>query len=109
MREPQGMESQTVYGYWSGWWTGMLGYQWRVLETQYQLGLRIMETALGTTTGRSEGFEKLERIAEERVGQGLAPPPEIYQAPYRRAIDWSRFPDWARPSDPELFEGGHEG
>ena len=37
-------------------------------------------------------------------------PREVYQAPYRNLIDWSRFPDWARPSDPEMFEGsGHEG
>ena len=34
----------------------------------------------------------------------------IYQMPYRNRIDWSEFPDWARPSDPEMFEGtGHEG
>jgi len=44
------------------------------------------------------------------MAAGLAPPPEIYQVPYRNQIDWSKFPEWARPSDPDLFEGcSHEG
>jgi hypothetical protein len=55
-------------------------------------------------------LEKLKRLAAERISQGFAPPREIYQVPYRSQIDWSTFPDWARPSDPELFEGcSHEG
>jgi hypothetical protein len=54
--------------------------------------------------------EELIRLAEERMRNGLAPPREVYRSPCRDRIDWSRFPDWARPSDPELFEGsGHEG
>lgn len=53
---------------------------------------------------------QLEKRAVERLRQGLAPPREIYQLPYRDRLDWSELPDWARPSDPELFEGcGHEG
>jgi hypothetical protein len=53
---------------------------------------------------------RLEGLAAERLERGLAPPKEIYDAPYRDLIDWSRFPDWARPSDPELFQGCvHEG
>ena len=57
-----------------------------------------------------EEFRKLERWAIERVGRGLAPPAKIYDAPYRERIDWTRFPDWARPSDPEMFNGNpHEG
>jgi len=52
----------------------------------------------------------LVKLAVERIGKGLAPPREIYQTPYRNQIDWSRFPDWARPTDPEMFEGSsHEG
>jgi len=53
--------------------------------------------------------QNLERRALERVSQGLPPPPEAYASPARERIDWSRFPVWARPSDPELFEGQHEG
>jgi hypothetical protein len=55
-------------------------------------------------------LEKLKRLAAERISQGLAPPREIYQVPYRSHIDWTTFPDWARPSDPEMYEGcSHEG
>jgi hypothetical protein len=42
--------------------------------------------------------------------QGLAPPREVYEVQNRGRIDWTTAPDWARPADPELFEGcGHEG
>jgi hypothetical protein len=55
-------------------------------------------------------FRGLERKASERVRQGLAPPKEIYDAPYRDRIDWSQFPEWAKPTDPEVFHDcGHEG
>jgi hypothetical protein len=56
------------------------------------------------------GVEELTRLAKERLAKGLAPPPEVYQLPYRSQIDWSRFPEWAWPTDPEVFEGCcHEG
>lgn len=49
-------------------------------------------------------------MAEQRARQGLAPPARIYRIEYRHRIDWSRFPEWARPVDPEMFDGcGHEG
>jgi hypothetical protein len=54
--------------------------------------------------------QELLGIAVKRMNKGLAPPREIYQTPHRNQIDWSQFPEWARPSDPELFEGSaHEG
>jgi hypothetical protein len=44
------------------------------------------------------------------MSKGFAPPREVYLAPYRNQIDWTQFPDWARPSDPDLFEDcSHEG
>jgi hypothetical protein len=56
------------------------------------------------------GTEDLIAVAVARMKKGLAPPREIYQTPYRDRINWSEFPEWARPCDPELFEGsGHEG
>jgi len=62
-----------------------------------------------TDTDRLHG-DALIKLAEERVRQGFAPPPRIYQVEYRRRIDWSRFPAWARPVDPEVFNGCcHEG
>jgi hypothetical protein len=52
----------------------------------------------------------LVELAEQRMRQGLAPPPEIYRIEYRRLLDWPRFPDWARPIDPQIFDGCvHEG
>ena len=50
------------------------------------------------------------QLAEQRMSHGFAPPPEIYRIENRRRIDWLRFPDWARPVDPQVFEGCcHEG
>jgi hypothetical protein len=94
----------------------LVAYQWKLFGVQCEAGLNVMETALGAAGERGEPalpaageFERLEGQALERVRRGLAPPAEIYAAPYRRRVDWSKFPDWARPSDPEMFEGAHEG
>jgi hypothetical protein len=51
----------------------------------------------------------LKTLAMQRMQSGFAPPREIYDAQNRGQIDWSSVPDWARPIDPEMFEGGHEG
>jgi len=54
--------------------------------------------------------EELAAAALERIEQGFAPPREIYSIANRRVIDWSKFPLWARPLDPEVFDGCcHEG
>lgn len=48
--------------------------------------------------------------AIERMRNGYAPPREIYQIQYRSKIDWKQFPSWARPVDPEVYDGCcHEG
>jgi hypothetical protein len=54
--------------------------------------------------------EEILEIAEARVRQGFAPPPEVYRLRGQIEVDWSRFPSWAQPTDPEVFEGcSHEG
>jgi hypothetical protein len=54
--------------------------------------------------------EEVIQFAKDRMKQGLAPPAEIYRIEYRHSIDWASFPSWARPVDPELYEGCcHEG
>jgi len=53
--------------------------------------------------------ETLEQVAMKRLNSGYAPPREIYDVRNRDQIDWSKVPDWAKPVDPELFEGAHEG
>jgi hypothetical protein len=103
---------------------GLFGCQWKIVASQYQTGLKLTEVMLRVpankevdseektevATENTDAFRKLERQSAERVKQGLAPPKEIYGTPFRDRIDWSRFPEWARPSDPEVFEGcGHEG
>jgi hypothetical protein len=102
----------------------MLACQMNLLETQCQVGFDVVEASLGFfsgTKGTAEersnpdrppevDFQKLEALAIENVQKGFAPPKEIYSVPYRNRMDWSRFPPWARPIDPEVFEGsGHEG
>src|SRR5215831_13812256 len=61
-------------------------------------------------TTAAQAASSLEERARQRMRQGLAPPREIYNIRNRDRVDWSILPAWARPSDPELFEGcAHEG
>lgn len=54
--------------------------------------------------------EELAEVAVDRMSRGFAPPSEIYRVPYRSHINWSNFPEWARPIDPDAFDGCcHEG
>jgi hypothetical protein len=104
--------------------TGALTWPLQLLQTQCEVGLEIAEVALRIPGGPGAGpggraaagppvtdeFRKLEALAVERARRGLPPPRELYRAPYRDRVDWSRLPEWARPVDPEVFEGcGHEG
>jgi hypothetical protein len=118
---------QTVTKHWMSAATTLLACQWQLYEAQFQAGLKIIGAALGTPSKRAEHVpaadslplvgqagegevQRLERLAAERISQGLAPPREVYLAPYRDQIDWGQFPLWARPTDPEVFAGsGHEG
>jgi hypothetical protein len=84
--------------------------QWRVLDAQYAAGIDLLDAAAGARAGARPELQTLEQEALERVRRGLAPPRAVYEAQNRGRIDWSRFPDWARPTDPEVFEGSsHEG
>jgi hypothetical protein len=57
----------------------------------------------------SEIAELSQRV-QQRLSQGLAPPREAYLVQNRSLIDWTDVPEWARPIDPEIFEGcSHEG
>jgi hypothetical protein len=90
-------------------------YDW--LRTQRQIGMRMWTamTPLATSTvppkSQSAGeAENIEKQATERMQKGLAPPREIYDVQNRGRIDWASAPEWARPSDPDSFEGcSHEG
>jgi hypothetical protein len=99
----------TIPECWSRAITSLMWHQWKLLDAQYGAGLDL----LGVVTGESakaSALETLERFALERVHKGLPPPREIYNAQNRNRINWSLFPEWARPVDPELFEGSaHEG
>ena len=117
-------QSDTPYQGWSQAFTRLLGYQWKLWGAPYQIGMEIVETVLKSSKEIapeenrfpepaetvSKPGSSLEQLAAERVQQGLPPPREIYTLPYRDRINWSDFPAWARPTDPEMFEGcGHEG
>jgi hypothetical protein len=98
---------------WSCTVTSLMWGQWIVLDTGFRTAQAIFQAASaapGAAPPRPAKADDLIARATERMRKGLAPPREIYRAPYRDRIDWSQFPDWARPSDPEMFEGsGHEG
>ena len=62
------------------------------------------------TRGQTAQQREVIALAIERVNQGLSPPAEIYRVDYRDRIDWSKFPSWARCSNPDMFDGScHEG
>ena len=106
-----------LYQGWSRTLTSMACGPWRLLASQCEAGVGLLDgmlAALGAgkpvAARAPAGAEALEQAALERVCQGLPPPREVYAAPNRDRINWAAFPDWARPSDPELFEGSvHEG
>jgi hypothetical protein len=117
MTAPPKFDIEWVYKGWVNAATTLLAYQWKLFDAQYETGLKMMEAALGVDPPDKPANEpppmdvvQLQRRAVECISQGLAPPKEIYQAPFRGRIDWGKLPEWARPSDPELFDGrGHEG
>jgi hypothetical protein len=123
MSNPQ-TESPTESLSWSKTVTRILAWQLNLLETHYRVGFDVVEASLGFFSGAkettiqrsdpkqqpSDDVQKLEALALENVQKGIAPPKKIYSVPYRDRIDWAKFPAWARPIDPEIFEGaGHEG
>ncbi len=114
-----------VYQWWSEAVTHLALSPWQLLDAQCQAGFRVLDALIAGCLARESpagrpapipappvpsDFEKLEHDAAERARAGRAPPREVYEVRNRGRIDWSRFPSWARPSDPELFEGcAHEG
>ena len=118
--------TEPAYQGWSHAVTSLLGYQWKLWRTPYQIGMEIVESVLTSSMeirseespsepekARSKARTEsagLEQLAAERMRQGLPPPREIYALPYRDRMNWSDFPAWARPTDPELFQDcSHEG
>jgi hypothetical protein len=110
--------SPTVYQCWSQAVQNLLGCQWQLFEVQCEVSLKMMERVIDLAAGgqtvtparAAEKLRRLETLAAERARAGLAPPREIYELPFRELVDWAKFPEWARPSDPELFAGSaHEG
>src|SRR5689334_19946825 len=97
--------SQTVCQCWSQALAGVLAWQWKMMEAQYRIGLKVVEAALrvpgepvpaadkppGKAPPAADRFESLEALACERARKGRALPSEIYDIPYRNRIDWSKF------------------
>jgi len=95
---------------WSRTVTSMLWGQWVMLDTGFQATQMVLARAAPVAGAGANGIEQLVALALERAKNGLAPPREVYLAPCRDRIDWAAFPAWARPSDPEVFDGcAHEG
>ena len=99
---------------WSRALTDVVWGQWVVLDTGLRAAQRVLQAAAGLqappASQASGETDCLVAVALDRISRGLAPPREVYRSPHRERIDWSRFPEWARPNDPELYEGcSHEG
>jgi hypothetical protein len=101
---------RAVYEGWSRTVTDAFRYQWQLFDLQYRAGLKLLQALAPARSPAADELRELERRARDCVRRGVALPREIYDVRYRRGIDWSTFPEWARPVDPELFAGcGHEG
>ena len=85
---------------------------WDLLAAQQRAGAAVVAAVLGQGV-RPAAPAAPPTLAEEataRLRQGLAPPRAIYDVQNRELVDWASLPGWARPVDPEMFEGtGHEG
>jgi hypothetical protein len=108
----------TVFQYWSRAVAGLLEWQWRMLGVPCQAGQPVLEETMEVPPVRAtisgpvdpDQVRRLEQQALDLAAGGQVPPKEIYAAPFRDRIDWLRFPAWARPSDPEMFQDcTHEG
>jgi hypothetical protein len=125
MTDPMLPHMRRLNHLWARAMVSMAWTQWNFLSAGLRFANRMMATNWAATPSAKcpsppptelagpkipGGVEELTRLAEERIAKGLAPPPEIYQLPYRSQIEWPRFPEWAWPTDPEVFEGCcHEG
>jgi hypothetical protein len=100
--------------------TGLLRGQWAWVDAGFRTADRLLGAAAEplaaaavVTRPGAEGPGELGALvgrALERVRKGLPPPRELYDVKFREQVDWFRFPEWARPSDPEAYAGcGHEG
>jgi hypothetical protein len=96
---------------WSRVVTSYVRGQWLLAHTGFQITQAMLRAGQSVGGGTAPlGTNELLSLASARMKQGLAPPREVYLAPYRDQIDWTQCPAWARPSDPDLFEGcTHEG
>jgi hypothetical protein len=110
---------QNLYHDWAKAAATLLWCHWKLLDARYEVAARWFDTLREPTTSpddadarrtESPTSEAIARRAAECMRKGLPPPSEIYEVQNRGRLDWSQFPEWARPSDPELFEGcSHEG
>jgi len=115
----------SVWGWWFEAMMGVLRDQWKFLNAHYHISMDLLDALARNPGGAASGpaaeaggrvpgppapAPSLEVMAAERMRCGLAPPREIHDVQNRARIDWSKFPDWARPTDPEVFgECSHEG
>lgn len=83
--------------------------QWLMLDTGFRATREVLATAGGLVpvpdAPPGDKSADLEAQAAGRVQAGLAPPRDIYDVTRRARIDWLSWPMWARPCDPEMFEG----
>jgi hypothetical protein len=111
MSDSTNRELEDLSESWSRAVTSMVWGHWLMLDAGFRATQTMLATAVPVAGNIPVGEPAaLAALALERVKRGLAPPREVYLAPLRNRINWADFPDWARPSDPELYEGcAHEG
>ncbi len=118
MNQQMWEESWKLCQDWTEQMTRAMFLPWQIYLGSWEQGVRNLAFSKSSTLPEKKGTlplkhrtpKEVEKVARERIEKGYAPPAEIYLSPIREQIDWSNFPLWARPSDPELFEGSaHEG
>ncbi len=105
--------TENVRHLWSRAAQDFLWGQWVLVDSGFALARRVLDRAAelppppDPVPSRlvSRPAEDVAAQASGRVQAGFAPPREVYDVTRRQAIDWLTWPAWARPCDPELFEG----
>jgi hypothetical protein len=125
MTETMFTHVRSLHSCWAEAVAEVLRSQWLVLDVSYRMSNTLWKATLPLLTASRLGdaaageaslpmtptvTTQLVERATERLAKGLAPPREIYDVQNRGRMDWLQVPEWARPGDPELFEGCvHEG
>ena len=116
--------SPELYQWWSGTLANVVRSQWELVDAYYQVGIRVLKAVRGASPVQEPECKAMKEAVMPRTTEGRRSWSTSAWSACGRVwprrgrfmtssigveLDWSLLPDWARPTDPELYEGAHEG